>query len=313
MKTVFSNAQCAHVWAAQSQPTGRSGTMLFDGPTIYSYGRHYPIASFQRGIVLFNSDSSTMTTSGKHKPAVHSALRGLGVRVIQVPGRYVTGSGPRDALAALVARREECLERAMRSRKYADMAREDAGRAEDDARAYAAAFDLPAPVFAPADDAAIKARIAAQRAAAKVENAKRAAERAEYERLRAVELAKREERWQHVLAAWRTHCAYADGELPAPRRVSDYHDKPTAIRLSRDGTEVETSRGASVPIADARKVWGLISYCKAHGAYAGGPDTAPVGAFSLRSIDAGGTAVIGCHTLEYAETLAFATAQGWNV
>lgn len=297
MKTVFSNHnQCAHVWAAQSQPEGHSGPLYFDGPTIYSYGRHYPIASFQRGVVLFNSTSTTPTTTSKHKPAVWRALNGLGVRVINVPGEFVTGGRPRDCLAAILARREACLERVFRSRVHADMHRENATRAEYDAIAYADAFGLPAPVFPPADEAAIKARLAAQREANRVENARRAAERAEGERIRALNYAQR-------VALW-----LAGGNI----YLGDHFDAPTLLRLSKDGASVETSRGASVPVEDAQRLWRAIQ----HARFAGGfipprADDVRVGAFSLREIRADGTAVIGCHTLRYEETSAFAKAQGW--
>lgn len=48
MRTVFTNHMVAHVWAQQNQPHGRSGNgqFFFDGPTIYSYRRSYPIAHF---------------------------------------------------------------------------------------------------------------------------------------------------------------------------------------------------------------------------------------------------------------------------
>ncbi len=50
MKKVFSNSrEVCHVWASQSQSEGRCANVYFEGATVYSYGRHYPL-----GIILTN-------------------------------------------------------------------------------------------------------------------------------------------------------------------------------------------------------------------------------------------------------------------
>lgn len=80
MQTVFDNAMTAHVWAQQKQSEGRSnnGNFYFEGPTLYSYGSHYVVGIIDKaGRAWLNSDSSTMTTSGKHKPAAWRAVRHL--------------------------------------------------------------------------------------------------------------------------------------------------------------------------------------------------------------------------------------------
>ena len=38
--------ECCHVWASQRQDEGRAGNVFFHGKTIYSYGYHFPMASF---------------------------------------------------------------------------------------------------------------------------------------------------------------------------------------------------------------------------------------------------------------------------
>ena len=63
-RTVFDNSMVAHVWAQQGQDFGRSnnGNLYFEGPTIFSYGSHFPIASFTdlrvgaRRVVLFTEE-----------------------------------------------------------------------------------------------------------------------------------------------------------------------------------------------------------------------------------------------------------------
>lgn len=78
MKTVFNNAQTAHVWAQQTQDQGRStnGNLFFRGKVIYSYGHHFPLAMFvpEYDIVLVNSDSYSVSTS-KHQGYVRQTIK----------------------------------------------------------------------------------------------------------------------------------------------------------------------------------------------------------------------------------------------
>jgi len=67
MKKVFNTNEVAHIWAAQSQTEGRNagGNFYFEGATIYSYGRHFPIATIEGNDVLFTMRSYSNTTA-KH-------------------------------------------------------------------------------------------------------------------------------------------------------------------------------------------------------------------------------------------------------
>lgn len=81
MKQVFSNnSQVCHVWAQQNQPRGRSENIFFEGDTIFSYGYHYPMAKIHtykgRKFALINSKGYSHTTS-QHTSNVRSALNGL--------------------------------------------------------------------------------------------------------------------------------------------------------------------------------------------------------------------------------------------
>lgn len=80
-RKVYDNAMTAHVWAQQNQDEGRSnnGNFYFEGPTLYSYGTHYPVGIFAGvgGPVFLNSSKSTPTTEGKHKNAARRAVRHL--------------------------------------------------------------------------------------------------------------------------------------------------------------------------------------------------------------------------------------------
>ena len=77
MAEVFSNHMVAHVWANQSQESGRSnnGQFYFNGRAIFSYGSHF-VAGFimADGAALINSDTYSITTS-RHSSHVRNAAR----------------------------------------------------------------------------------------------------------------------------------------------------------------------------------------------------------------------------------------------
>lgn len=83
-KEVFQGkSEVAHVWARQDQERGREGDsqggrIFFEGPTIYSYGHHFPIATFfqRKGsekVVLFTTRGYSSTTSA-HIQAASGAV-----------------------------------------------------------------------------------------------------------------------------------------------------------------------------------------------------------------------------------------------
>lgn len=81
---VFDNYQTAHVWAHQTQDSGRShsGNLFFEGPTLYSYGRHFPVGVAMRpGFYVINADRYSVST-GRHQSYARSATHG---RVIELP------------------------------------------------------------------------------------------------------------------------------------------------------------------------------------------------------------------------------------
>lgn len=79
MKKVFSDiSQIAHLWANKLQDEARnSGNFYFDGKTIYSYGRHFPIAKHVefngKKAVLFTQRTYSNTTSG-HVSVVRNSV-----------------------------------------------------------------------------------------------------------------------------------------------------------------------------------------------------------------------------------------------
>lgn len=297
----MNNSQVAHAWAAQRKESGKGSNFYFNGPTIYSYGGHFPIATFTdrttadgSRIVLFTTRGYSVTTC-KHIGMARNALHGLDVCVIEC--RYPENVGNRDNLGDMVERYQAALLKAARARTNVECHLRDAETIRDHARAYAAAFGFTVPEF-PELDAATLATV---RERANKEAAKRKAEAKERERLRALDYAEK-------IAEFR---AGADTFTLA---LWQYSGEATALRLSRDGKHVETSRGAAITIRTARRLFAEVSrsvgtseeYRAAIVAAARDVD-----GFTLREVRADGSIVVGCHTLEWSEIAAFATARGW--
>ena len=75
MKRVFSNhSEVCHVWAQQTQDEGRASRIFFDGPRIYSYGRHFEMARFVDAGTVFITTHRYSVSTAKHLTLVRRAV-----------------------------------------------------------------------------------------------------------------------------------------------------------------------------------------------------------------------------------------------
>lgn len=104
MKTVFNTAMVAHVWAQGRQESGRTpgpGRVFFEGPRLFSYGRHFLTAyRLPDGAAFLNSSRYSVSTA-RHQSDARRAIRG---RVYPMPGALIDGVA--DTLESLVFRVE---------------------------------------------------------------------------------------------------------------------------------------------------------------------------------------------------------------
>ena len=143
MRTVLRNtAEAAHVWAAQTQEHGKSGNVFFDGPRLFSYGRHFETARIYKHadggrIALFNSRRYSVSTS-KHQREARHAWQGNGAAVTAHEDLWPTSETVTQAeLDAITAKQAELdaanneaekaakRERARRNREAAKLAKMD--------------------------------------------------------------------------------------------------------------------------------------------------------------------------------------------
>jgi len=283
MKKVFSSHnEVAHIWASQSQAEGQASRIFFEGETIYSYGRHFPVARFAPeygNIVLFTSRGYSSST-GKHKGIIRGAI----------PDSYTLiycddVSRPPSHNLAIWANRAERL-RADFDKNTRKITRGNLASElfENNAAAfsYCEATLTPPPQWINMSDSEGNARAyVAQAAAARA--AKREIKQAEQNRIAALESAER-------LALWLT------GESV---NINGFQFSNTLLRIK--GDQIETTRGAKIPVSDALKIYPLLARTKRTGGkIEAGLHNINLGAYRFNSFD-GENLIVGCHVIAWAQ------------
>lgn len=283
MKKVFSShSETAHIWASQSQAEGRGGRVFFEGETIYSYGRHFPVARFAPeygNIVLFTSRGYSSST-GKHKGIIRGAI----------PDSYQViycddPSRPPSHNLAIWANRAERL-RADFDKNTRKITRGNLANElfENNAAAfsYCEATLTPRPQWISMGDSEREARGYVIEAA-RLRDAKRAIKQAEQNRIAALESADR-------LALWLT------GESV---NINGFQFSDTLLRIK--GEQIETTRGAKIPVSDALKIYPLLARTKRTGGkIEAGLHNINLGAYRFNSFD-GENLIVGCHSIAWAQ------------
>lgn len=305
MRTVFDNAMCAHVWAQQTQYEGRShnGNLYFRERTIFSYGPHFPLASFVDApdgsrVVFINSRSYSISTQG-HKSDVWRAIDyGRGLTVFAVPDP--SSRDHEGNLRRWEAEAVEAFQRADEPRRKRTRERnlEAANAILETAERYAATFGIKWK-WAGADKLAAKwareARAAQRRAEAL------AAQRAEEAR---VQLEAQRQRDAEAFVEWsrgeRDYC---------PRSYAV--DERGSVYMRVNGDELETSMGASVPLAHAVKAFRFIRMCRERGeGFKANGRVIRVGHFTVSEITPQGDMRAGCHSFTWERIAEIAEAVG---
>jgi len=275
----------AHVWAHKLQNTARTpgrGSLWFEGDTIYSYGRHFPIARHVvtkqgNAAVLFTTRTCSNTTS-RHCGDVRGSLRGLDIPVFNV--HDVLAIGPQDNFDSLEAGFKRVLELVARARSRKDRYLADAQAEINNANSYAEAFGLRRRLKMPGDLRKIKEALDRELVRAKKDRKLRD------ERDRA-EKSRKLSDWAGTFMAW--------------RRDFDY------CRLKGDKSLVETTRQVVVETRFVKRALRTVLRLYSTGAtYKRNGERIPVGQYVLDSVDQDGTVKVGCHVFDKPEVLRLA-------
>lgn len=320
----YSNAMVGHLWAQREKPRARSsnGNMSFEGPTLYSYST--PIGRFidvgKVTAILVTSRRYSITTSGRHMPALWRGIDYSTRDVFEVPHLSPYDAQHKENLAHLVTQYRAWTERAKRAVLHSWRApnSEEALAKELEAlavkaRRYAELFKLRRylPKFDPAGEARAvfearrerEARYSTPEAIAK--RAKAAAAREALQRRHdELERAESEER----IAAWR------NGEpvrLRHGERIGGSFGEPGTALLRVRGDKLETSLDATVPLDHAIRVFRFVKLCRERGeAWQRNGRSLRVGHFQVDRVEANGDFRAGCHFIAWAETEAAALQAG---
>lgn len=285
MKTVFANhREVCHIWAQQKQSEGRASRIFFDGPVIFSYGRHFPMARFVDHHTVLMTTRGYSVSTAKHMSYVRQSLPN-GIKLFRV--RDVLTADHASNAFHLVEDIKETRNKSIKAKSNKSYLQHLVLSKVEHLREYVQHFSvkpsadvkalLNGDALSPETLAAIERKLAEDRKA-KVKETK--------EEKKA--LMERADKWK------------AGENVSFPYQVHD-------IFLRVKGDEIETSKGARIPLAIARRLWGRIK----------GTDMvlAPVagmslGHYTVNSWD-GETLRAGCHTIQRSEMERLAEVLKW--
>lgn len=283
MRTRVDTNEVAHLWAHQTQHEARNGSgarnnFYFEGDTIYSYGRHFPIARHieHKGVkaILFTTRKYSNTTSG-HISLVRGAIPS-GVRVFYVddPSRMPDG---RD-IQKNENQAAELVAKAKRARTNREGYLASAQSLLDDAKELKEFFGLKGKVLTMDGLGVLAGEIEAARKQ-DAENRRKA----EQARIKAA---------QENLTLW---IGGANVFVP--------HGLPFAFGRI-EGAELVTTKGARVPVEHVAKVSPLVRSIITNGrTFKRNGHTIHLGHYQLDEITADGTLRAGCHTFQKDEVI----------
>ena len=280
MKKVFSSHnEVAHIWASRSQYEGSASRIFFEDGVIYSYGRHFPVAKFGAdGVTVLFTDRGYSSSTNKHKSIIRSAIP-CDYRVIYCddPTRS------HDHNLSIWARKVERL-RADFAAKTLRISRGNLAveifKTCESAIEYCLALKISEPDWTNELNDEMTARDYVYELA-KAREVKKEANRKERERLAGIEASERITLWQN-------------GEN-VPQNGFSY----CATLLRIKGDQIQTSKGANIPVADALKLWPLLLRVKQSGkTMEAGLHSINLGPYRFNSFD-GQTLIVGCHSIAW--------------
>lgn len=282
-----------HIWASQSKPKGKCGNVFFEGASVYSYGHHFEMARITRGMVLMNERDYSVTTR-KHKSYCRDAATDK--TVIEVPSFDDHKDNVQWLLTGLEAKLFELSRARVRMEDRLSWYQGDVEAVLE----YAGTFKKEIGVklygqvvrvwqrrnepFTPA----LKKRFEVRAAAARVEAKER-----RIEREKRAEAARLDE--MAALARWKA------GEDV----YRSFYNVPVALRV-KDNV-IQTTRGASVPVIEARKLWRVL---RSDATQAIGMR---IGHYTVTRLDPEQNAlIVGCHTIPMREIARMAVTLGFE-
>lgn len=291
----MNNKQVAHLWANHSRSEASGSHFFFRDSTIFSYGQHFPIARHYNGVVLFTSGNYSASTA-RHISFTRSACNHLTSFTVADVLRDPRKGDLKDYRAKI----EQAGLQAARARNP-EFALIQLEKLVAEANHFASHFKFKTRFTVPGstDLEKLKAKAAASSAR---ERKATLAKKAKAEADAAETVAK----W---LAGERVTIPYNISKVFL-RVIDGLSTKANGVIRGEDVKPmVETSKGATVPLAEAEKAFRFIALKRETGWHRNG-ETFKVGDFQLDAVNAQGINA-GCHRIDWEVITDFAKAQGW--
>jgi hypothetical protein len=274
----------AHAWAHQTGKARKGYNMFYDGPSLFSHGRHWELA---RLVTLPDGRQAAMLyePSRQRSVSTHTHYRCAQAATSHMPQFSVQSFDDHAAnYQWWLTEAAQHVAKASRAKKWGAYSLTAASRCLGDANDYSEAWQLGHGFVGMADvpgwSPELAAKIEARRAAEETRQAER----------------DRKEVYRRRITSKATLRAWLHGD-------PDCHYAPrTFFPLCRvKGDEVQTSWGASVPLADALRLFKVATACRAKGEgwTPCGLWTHKAGDFAVTRITPTGGLVIGCHSIPY--------------
>lgn len=324
MKKVFSNSsEVIHIWAQQTQESGRCSNVYFEGTTrLYSYGAHYPLGLFvenKKGekAVIINTQGYSSTTSGHILGAKYATNHykqfylpnTATMKSIEQVARYGWNEADlkKHTVSALSEAIVTCVESYFYSLRSDTMKLKAAtleswkNTALSKCDSYIVILDWYGFKMTPAAKKAlaklsglspVAAKEAAQKAKA-LEGKKRLKAEKERQKRNEAYLALCIPAWQNGEAAF---LAPDSGEEVSTRFIAN----ASYVYLRVASENIETSKGAKFSIEHGLKALPLIEAAKEKGWHKNG-HTIHLGHYQIDEILPNGDVKAGCHFVPYAE------------
>lgn len=287
----YNNSDLVHAWAQQNKETGRNGrgdSLHFSGRSLYSYRTE--IARFIDGRAVYTSHTYSVTTSGKHQRHVPGAVSHVenyrvSLEMKQIPDRW-SDAAP-IIFADMLRSLKSAIESLLRARSSIEWQAEQIAENARAAWSFFANyindhdFNAGADAITIGDLSAISSNVAGFDIVQALQERFGAALKDKIAKQRAADKARREKIALENAAAldqWRSH-----------ENSRTFYDMPIALRVSANGEEIETTRGARIPRPAAVMFWrGLEAGADMTGRH--------LGAYTISAITAD-RVVVGCHDI----------------
>jgi hypothetical protein len=282
MKTVFTSDELPHVWAHQRASYGRApSSMSFNGPDFRSYSAVIARLTLDGAAFWLNSRHYSQTTT-RHQSLVRRALP-EGARVFSVPFEPAYNNA---------ANVDRLLDAARIEGDTAADIRTTHPRRKSQIAAHAARCEA---LLTTAREACEFFGIERDCSHASLDSMREAIRQREAGAavIAAKEARQRERKARAALREW-----LAGGEVPT------YKLPNAAAFLRVNGGVVETSKGVTIPVDEARAALAFVQSKRAEGWHRNG-STFPIAGYELDAVNPEGV-VAGCHRVSWKELERFA-------